>query len=132
MMEQNSPRVPIEQLIYDFEEAFNSKNISLITSSFTGNGTVMPNNAPLVQGSAQLQALYKNLFEAFDITVKYEFEDLQLSGDLAVVRTGSKVTTIVKANQQKMLLENKELFVLQQEDQAWKIVNYIFNTNHKI
>ena len=128
-METPPEQASIEQLIDAFEQAFNAGNISKIASLYSDDGVVMPNNAPQVQGQPQIKFLYETLLNKFDIKINYEVKDVVISGNYAFARTGSRVTTIIRATGVTLSLENKELFVLSQTNHHWKIATYIFNSN---
>jgi uncharacterized protein (TIGR02246 family) len=130
-METIQERSAIEKLIFCYRDAFNAANISETVASFTPDGINMPNNAPSSKGKEQLTASFEFLLKAFQINIQYVIDEIIVIGDYAYVRTNSKVNTIIRASNEHLSLENKELFVLRKHNGEWKISHYIFN-NTKI
>lgn len=126
-MEITQDQSAIEQLIFAYSDAFNSKNISKTVALYTSNGILMANNAPSAEGTAQLTASFDYLLKNFQITIQYVVDEVLVSGEFAYVRTNSEVNTTVKASGEQIVLENKELFVLRKQNGIWKISHYIFN-----
>ncbi|MDP9081031.1 MAG: SgcJ/EcaC family oxidoreductase [Bacteroidota bacterium] len=130
-MDTATERPAIEKLIFSFNDAFNAADIAATLASYTPDGILMPNNAPPAIGRDQIHTVYGFLFKSFEINIRYIIDDVTISGDLAFARSHSTVTTMVKASGTTLVLENKELFVLQKTDGQWLIAQYIFNSNHK-
>jgi ketosteroid isomerase-like protein len=126
-METNQERSAIEKLIFSYSDAFNAADISKIVASFTTDGINMPNNGPLAQGAEQLTKAFGFLLSMAQIHIEYVIDEIVVAGEYAYVRTNSIVKTVVKANGDQILLENKELFVLRNDNGEWKISHYIFN-----
>jgi len=121
----------IEKLIFSFSDAFNTADVQKTVASFTPDGINMPNNAPPAKGTEQLTKAFEFLLNMAKINIEYHIDEVIVNGEYAFARTNSKVTTIFKANNDQVILENKELFVFHQESGEWKISHYIFN-NTKI
>jgi ketosteroid isomerase-like protein len=131
-METNQEQSAIEKLIFSYSDAFNAADISNIVASFTPDGVNMPNNGPLAQGTEQLTKAFGFLLSMAQIHIQYRIDEILISGEYAYARTNSTVNTIVKASGDNILLENKELFVLRNENCGWKIYHYIFNNTKTI
>ena len=117
----------IEKLIFDYSSAFNAADITKTVALYSPEGILMPNNGPVAQGQNQLTKSFYFLFSKFQIEINYHINEITISGDYAYVRTNSIVKTFVKANNELIVLENKELFVVQKLNDDWKISHYIFN-----
>lgn len=126
-MELTQQQSAIEKAVFAYSDAFNAADISRTVSSFTSEGILMPNNAPVAKGADQLTVSFKSLLEAFQINIRYNIDEIIVSGQYAYVRTNSVVNTFVKANGERIILENKELLILYNSDGKWKISHYIFN-----
>ena len=126
-MEKTQEQSAIEKLIFSFSDAFNAADISKIVASFTPGGINMPNNGPLAQGTEQLSKAFGFLLNMAQIHIQYLIDEIIVTGEYAYARTNSTVKTIVKASGENILLENKELFVLRNDNGEWKIAHYIFN-----
>lgn len=126
-METNQEQSAIEKLIFSYSDAFNAADISKIVASFTNDGINMPNNGPVAQGTEQLTKAFGFLLSMAQIHIQYLIDEIFISGKYAFVRTNSTVKTIVRASGDNILLENKELFMLRNDNGEWKISHYIFN-----
>jgi len=126
-MQTTPERAAIENLIFSFSDAFNTADVKKTVASFTPDGINMPNNAPPAQGADHLTKSFEFLFNMAEINVEYAIDEIIVNGEYAFARTNSKVTTVVKANKDRIFLENKELFVLRNNNGEWKISHYIFN-----
>jgi len=121
----------IEDLLSSYSEALNNSDVLKTVALYVNQGIIMPNGAPLSKGGEQLRITYEGLFKAFELNVKYNIDEIIISGDYAFARTHSKGTGLIRANAQTIPIDNKELFVLQKENGQWKISHYIFNNNMK-
>ena len=59
----------------------------------------------------------------------YEYDAVNVHADAAVVRAHHHVGAAVIGNGKKVIDYNREVFVLNKVDGAWKIVLYAFNTD---
>lgn len=130
-MESTRQQSAIKKVIFAYSDAFNAAAIPRIVSSYTPEGILMPNNAPVAVGADQLTASFESLLEVFQINIQYTIDEILVNGPYAYVRTNSQVNTWVRASGERILLYNKELFILHNLEEEWKISHYIFN-NTKI
>lgn len=126
-MDIQSEQTTVEKLIFSFSEAFNAADISNTVALFTPDGINMPNNTPATKGTEQLTKGFAVLFGTAEISIKYIIDEISINGEKAFARTNSTVNTLFKASGDKLLLENKELFLFRKEHDEWKISHYIFN-----
>ncbi len=126
-METTEEQPAIEQLIFSYQDAFNAADISSTVASYASDGTLMANNAPTVKGQQQITASFEFLLKAAEINVQYVIDEIMVNGEHAYARTHSTVQTVVKANGERISLENKEIFLFRKRNGEWKISHYIFN-----
>ncbi len=119
----------IEKILADYGDAINASGVSQTLALYTQNGLLMPSGAPLAKGREQVKAAYENLYKAFQLNVKYFTDEVIVNGDYAYARTNSKGSTLIRATEETVPVDNKELFVLQKDNGQWKISHYIFNNN---
>ena len=76
---------------------------------------------------------YEDLFKAIKFTTDFQYDAVDLSGDMAIVRTHHPVgqTEMILKDMSKKLDLNRESFVLQRVDGEWKIILYTFNAQPK-
>ena len=119
----------IEKLILSFPEALKAADISKVLPLFTSDAVVMPNNAPTMKGTQQIEGLFTNLFKKMSLDMQYIVDEVIIDGDYAFVRTNSKGNNVVLANGENMPLNNKELLVVHKDNGEWKITHYMGNHN---
>ena len=125
-MNTTEEKAAIEKLLSAYSHALNASDVSKTVALYTKDGMIMPNGAPLSQ---QLEATYTGLYKAFQLNVEYFTDEVFVNGNYAWARTHSKGSTLIRATEQTMPVENKELFLLQKENGEWKISHYMFNNN---
>jgi uncharacterized protein (TIGR02246 family) len=126
-METVSEKKAIEQLLLAYGEALNASSTAQVLPLYTADGLFMPTNAPSATGHDSLKASYDGIFKMIQLRVHFNIEEIVVSGDLAFAVTSSKGTTLIHDSGETIPEENRELFVLQKENGAWKIARYMFN-----
>jgi uncharacterized protein (TIGR02246 family) len=119
----------IEKLILSFPQALKAADISKVLPLFTSDASVMPNNAPTMKGTQQIEGLFTNLFKKMSLDMQYIVDEVIIDGDYAFVRTNSKGNNVVLANGENVPLNNKELFVVHKDNGEWKITHCMGNHN---
>lgn len=117
----------IETLLFSYRDALNASSVSQVLSLYTKNGVFMPTNAPTAKGTEQLKSSYEFIFKTIRLNINFVIEELTVSGNYAYAQTISKGTTLIHATGQTVPEENRELFILKNEDGSWKILKYMFN-----
>ena len=120
-------KTAIENLLFSYRDALNASSVADVLLLYTQDGAFMPTNAPSAIGNNQLEESYALIFKTIQLHVAFHIHEIVVSGDLAFATTSSNGTTLVYANGQTVPEENRELFVLQKENGAWKISRYMFN-----
>ncbi len=87
----------------------------------------MPSSAPTAEGAEQVRATYEFVFSTIQLTVHFSIDEIEVGGDLAFARTGSKGTVKILADGTSAPEENRELFVFEKQRGEWKIARYMFN-----
>lgn len=87
----------------------------------------MPTGAPTAEGSAQLLASYKHIFSLIQLNIKFEIQELVVSGDMAYAVTMSRGQVTIRGPKITQPEENRELFVFRKDSGEWKIARYMFN-----
>jgi len=75
----------------------------------------------------QVKGAYEFVFKTIKLNIEFFIDEIVVNGDYAFVKTSSKGTTFIHANGETVPEENRELFVLQKEEDEWKIARYMFN-----
>lgn len=120
-------RQKIEKLLSQYETALNQSDASAVVPLYTADGVFMPTEAPTAQGSVQLLASYKHVFSLIQLNIKFEIQELVISGDMAYAVTMSRGQVTIRGPKITQPEENRELFVFRKDSSEWKIARYMFN-----
>lgn len=120
-------KTAIEKLLFSYRDALNASNTDKVLPLYTANGVFMPSNAPTAVGQGQVKDAYDFVFKNIQLNIEFFIDEIEVHGNIAFARTTSKGTTLIHATGQTVPEENRELFVLQNDNGAWKIARYMFN-----
>lgn len=126
-MNVSTEKTAIEKMLFSYRDALNASDVSKVLTLYTKDGVFMPTNAPTATGQEQLKASYEFVFKTIQLNIEFFIDEIIVNGDYAFAITNSKGTTLIHANGQTVPEENRELFVLAKENEAWKIARYMFN-----
>lgn len=126
-MEQTAEKTAIETLLFSYRDALNASDVSKVLPLYANDGVFMPSNAPSAIGQQQVKSAYEFVFSQIQLNIEFYIDEIVVNGDYAFARTTSKGTTLIRANEQTVAEENRELFVLQKTNGQWKIARYMFN-----
>jgi ketosteroid isomerase-like protein len=87
----------------------------------------MANAAPTAEGAEAVKGTYQYVFDNFTYDLKFTVLDVVVNGNTAFVRSQSKGSFVIKASNQKVDDEFRELFVFEKENGQWKIARYMYN-----
>ncbi|MBL7775048.1 MAG: nuclear transport factor 2 family protein [Saprospiraceae bacterium] len=125
--EMENEKIAIEKLLFAYRDALNASDTDNVLPLYTTNGVFMPSNAPTAIGHDQIKGAYDFVFSNIQLKIEFFIDEIEVHGTLAFARTTSKGTTLIHATGQTVPEENRELFVLQKDNEQWKIARYMFN-----
>jgi len=117
----------IKELLARYEAALNASSTAAVLPLYTSDGIFMPTEAPTAAGQKALEGAYNAVFGAIRLNIKFNIEELEISGDIAYAKTLSRGQVTVLAPNITVPEENRELFIFKKENGAWKISRYMFN-----
>ena len=117
----------IENLLYAYRDALNASDTSNVLTLYTTDGLFMPTQAPSARGSEQLKSAYDFVFSNIQLDIAFHIDEIVITGNHVYAVTHSQGSTLIHATGETVAEENRELFVLAQENGAWKIARYMFN-----
>ncbi len=117
----------IAALFDRYETALNTSDVDAILELYAPDGVFMPPSAPTAEGAAQVRAAYEFVFSTIQLAIRFSIDEVEVHGDLAFARTGSKGTVRILADGTSGPEENRELFILEKHRGEWKIARYMFN-----
>jgi uncharacterized protein (TIGR02246 family) len=125
--QSQTERDRIKQVIENYIEAMRRSQADVLASLFTEDGILMAVDAPTIRGAELINAFFAQGFSAVNIDAKIAFDEITVSGDYAFVLTHSDVQVTIKQANAFSNEKTRELFVLKNDDGAWKIARYMFN-----
>lgn len=126
MMEKQSKQ-ELERLLNEYQGALNASDAATAQSMYANDGVFMPSGAPSAIGSEDILKSYQFIFSQIQLNIEFYIDEIVVHGAFAFAVTSSKGTTLIRANDQTVPEENRELFVFERIDGSWKIARYMFN-----
>ncbi len=120
-------RQAIVATLLQYEKALNESNVEGVLELFTPDGVVMPSGAPSAISTKEISTAYEYVFATIKLDIKFTIDEIVQSGNYAFARTTSRGQVTILAEGVTTAEENREFFVLQKHDGAWKISRYMFN-----
>lgn len=120
-------KAAIEKLLNTYFASLNASDVKTAAGSYTADGVFMPAKFPTAKGTAQLITAYENVFKAIRLNVTVKIEEIIIREDIAFASTLSNGTTLIHATGETMPEENREFFLLRNDNGEWKIARYMFN-----
>ncbi len=117
----------IKNLLFTYRDALNASDVSKVLPLYTEDGIFMPSGAPTSIGTEQVKGAYEFVFSNIQLSIEFYIDEIIVNGEYAFARTTSKGSTLIHATGETIPEENRELFVLQNENGSWKIDRYMFN-----
>jgi uncharacterized protein (TIGR02246 family) len=111
-------------------EAFRRGDAAGIAIHFTDDGLLMAPGSPAQRGREAVRAYYQSLFDAYEAGLESGYEEVEVSGDLAVGRGFAKVTLRPRTGGPTTVSTAKYLNVLRrQPNGGWLTTHDIWNGN---
>lgn len=124
---EKQDKLQIESLLTEYKNSLNSSDAAQVQSLYSKDGVFMPTGAPSAIGSESILKSYEFIFSQIQLNIEFYIDEIVVDGDFAFATTSSKGTTLIHANGQTVPEENRELFVFEKIEGAWKIARYMFN-----
>jgi ketosteroid isomerase-like protein len=120
----------VKAVVERYQDGLNSSDFSKIRPLFARDAVAEWNDKATVLGVDAMAKPYEDLFKAIKFNTDFQYDAVDLYGDVAIVRTHHPVgqTELILKDRSRKLDFNREIFVLRRLDGDWKIVLYTFNT----
>ena len=113
----------IKELIKEWEEAFNTRNIEKLLSFYTDDSLRIPANQAPIIGKEAIRDSFQQEFDRFSSETESEVVDVKIGGDLAFVRGTWAATNTIKATGESLKINGNWVDLDQkQPDGSWKII----------
>ncbi len=127
-MNQSAEQEQVRAAVRSYQSVLNGSDVEGVLALYTDDGVFMPIHGPTSQGAEQLRAAYQYVFSTLDLDVVFNFDEVTIDGDVAVVRTSSIGTVKILADARTLENEtHREFFTLKKAKDTWKISRYMFN-----
>ncbi len=124
-------KTQIEAVLKAYERVLNAGDVDGIVKLYTQDGVFMAQHNPSAVGIERVEAAYTAVFQAIDLNVEFDIEEVEvIADDWAFARTNSTGTTTINATGDKVAEGNQELFLMHKIDDDWKIARYGFSTTN--
>ncbi len=117
----------IQNLLMTYQRSLNEGDVDLVRSVYADDAVFIGQPFPTATGQEEIVTLYADVFSKLDFNIKFDIQDIELSGDLGFVRTRSHGTIVPKGQEPEGGEGNREVFVLKKIHGEWKFYRYIFN-----
>jgi uncharacterized protein (TIGR02246 family) len=124
---QSNQKAEIEKLIFAYRDALNASDANKVVALYTTDGVLLPNAAPTAVGAEKVKGTYQYVFDNFKYNLEFTIGEIVVNGNTAFARSTSKGSFVIKASNQTVPDENRELFVFEKVKGAWKIAHYMYN-----
>ena len=116
----------IQNLLTTYQRGLNEGDVDLVRSVYADDAVFIGQPFPTATSQEEIVTLYADVFSKLDFNVKFDIQDIELSGDLGFLRTRSHGTIAPKGQEPEGGEGNREVFVLKKIDGEWKFYRYIF------
>ena len=125
---QQSVRTTIEANTRHFIEAFNRGDAAAVANMYTVDARVLPPNAEMVEGRANIQKFWQGAITAGFKMVSLDAINVETQGNIAV-EVGTYTITVPGAGGVTTTDKGKYVVVWKREGRSWKLATDVYNTN---
>ncbi len=117
----------IRNLIQTYQRSLNEADLDLVRAVYADDAMFIGQPLPTATGIEEIAATYAGVFSKFDYDLRFDIQEIELSGDLGFVRTRSQGTITPKGQNPEGGKGNREIFVVKKIAGEWKLYRYMFN-----
>jgi len=110
-----------------YASAIASADAQAVTNVFTADGVLMAPDAPTMVGNAAIKSTYQSVFSTIGLNLTFTIDEVVIDGEYGYVRSHSAGTVLIRANNQTVPANYREIFVVKKVDGKWKIAWYNYN-----
>lgn len=128
MSSSNDDSKAINTLITtSYSNAIASANAQTVSEIFTSDGVLMAPDAPTMIGRTAIKGTYESVFSTIGLDLSFAIDEIVIDGEYGYVRSHSTGTALIRANNQTVPANYREIFVVKKVDGSWKIAWYKYN-----
>jgi uncharacterized protein (TIGR02246 family) len=117
----------IRALLAQYERLLNASDAESIAELYAADGVFMPHGFPTADGREAVLASYRAIFDSISLDIDFVVDEIVAGQGIATALTRSNGSVRVNATGDEAPESNRELFVLAQDEGAWRIARYMFN-----
>jgi len=117
-----------ESVVTQYFEALNTGDVGSIRRLFTDDAVVMLPGFPTATGSHEIGRMFEGAFAATRLAMTPTIDAAEARGPLATVRSHASGTMTLTALGSTIPQENREVWILRNTGDRWRIAAYMFNT----
>ena len=120
----------VKAVVERYQAGLNGADFAMIRPLFAPDAIAEWNEKATMVGVDAMEQPYATLFKTIKFETDFQYDAVDLHGDVAIVRTHHSVgqTELFLADGSKKLDFNREVFVLRRAGKDWKIILYTFTT----
>lgn len=111
-------------------EADNARALERVLDFYAEDAVLLPPNADPVRGRAAIRPRYEALFAEYDPKIEARIDELEVDGDLAVVRGRNGGRLEPRGTAPARELDDAWLMVLRREGDRWRIRQLMWHPQH--
>jgi uncharacterized protein (TIGR02246 family) len=115
-----------QKILDSYSKALDANDVETLVGLYTPNGVFMREDMKPVIGQDALRASYKNVFATLKVSLKFNVQEAEQSGDLGWARSISTGKVKLLASGAETAESFNQLIVFRKEGGAWKIRNYLY------
>lgn len=116
-----------KKVIESYFKALNEGDVETILRLYHRDSVFLPKNGPAVRGIDDITKAYRALFATATLNTTHVYHHVSVHGDVAIVESQANGTLTILDTKTVVPADDKELFVLRQIKNQWKIDRYMFN-----
>ena len=128
-LNQVSHRLSPEDVIMQYGQYLQKKNLELILSLYHDDAEVIPEQLNSIQAKNELTPFYKNTFSSITIDGQLKITSTYQTENVAIVRCEEQAKIMNLATGIITTNYFREMFVLTQTNGTWLIFKYMFSQN---
>jgi len=119
----------VYDVVHQYERALNAGDVTTILDLFAPESVADWNNKRTYATREEREAGYAALFKIAKFSTIFAYDTIDVTGDVAVVRTHHHKGAAVIEEGKSVTDYNREVFILKRINGEWKIYLYTFNTD---
>lgn len=123
---KSEDELAIRNLLTSYRNALAESSPEQVVKNYTAGGVVMGPGSPTAIGN-ELNPTYAAIFGNVGLNLDFTIANIIIGEKYAFVQSTSDGTALINATGETAPEQNRELFVMEKENDEWKIARYMYN-----